>query len=77
MSMSSSISLAFRRAGTGSALHLPSAPDEMGPGGELPKYHAAPSRTEVAVVQPVLVSFDSHIPASVQISLVHRLSLRL
>ncbi|KAJ8522375.1 hypothetical protein ONZ45_g1015 [Pleurotus djamor] len=51
-SMSSTISLAFRR--DRSALHLPSIgppADENAP----QRYHAAPSRNEIAVVQPVLV----------------------
>lgn len=51
--MTSSISLALRRRGE-STLYLP----PMGPpNGESPvsRYHAAPSRNEVAVVQPVLV----------------------
>ncbi|KAG1735466.1 WD40 repeat-like protein [Suillus occidentalis] len=42
-SMSSSISLAYRR-GTGSTTQLPA-----------PRYHPAPSRNEVSTVQPVLV----------------------
>ncbi|KAH7909930.1 WD40 repeat-like protein [Hygrophoropsis aurantiaca] len=55
VSMSSTISLAFRR-GTGSTLHLPGA--SIGPDGSslsLPRYHPAPSRNEVSVVQPVLI----------------------
>lgn len=51
MSMSSTISLAFRH--DRSALHLPvNAPDaEEKP---FPRYHSAPSRNEVPIVQPVL-----------------------
>ncbi|KAG9226594.1 hypothetical protein CCMSSC00406_0006181 [Pleurotus cornucopiae] len=52
VSMSSTISLAFRR--DRSALHLPSLgspADENSP----QRYHMAPSRNEIAVVQPVLV----------------------
>ncbi|KAI0723878.1 WD40 repeat-like protein [Cerioporus squamosus] len=50
MSMTSTISLALRRRGE-STLYLPPT------GGEspLPRYHPAPSRNEVAVVQPVVV----------------------
>ncbi|PCH37890.1 WD40 repeat-like protein [Wolfiporia cocos MD-104 SS10] len=51
LSMTSSVSLALRRRGE-STLFL------SGPGGAdtpLPRYHPAPSRNEVAVVQPVLV----------------------
>ncbi|KAI0032203.1 WD40 repeat-like protein [Vararia minispora EC-137] len=51
VSMSSTLSLALRRregAADRSTLHLV-------PEGPLPKYHPAPSRNEVAVVQPVLV----------------------
>ncbi|EJD02273.1 WD40 repeat-like protein [Fomitiporia mediterranea MF3/22] len=54
MSMSSTLSLALRRRGDaaeGSTLHLP--PPAMN-GEETSKYHPAPSRNEVAVVQPVL-----------------------
>ena len=56
LSMSSTLSLALRRQGNaaeGSTLHLP--PPAMS-GEETSKYHPAPSRSEVAVVQPVLVS---------------------
>ncbi|KAL0946567.1 hypothetical protein HGRIS_012770 [Hohenbuehelia grisea] len=53
VSMSSTISLAFRR--DRSALHLPSlgspSLDQTPP----PRYHPAPSRNEIAVVQPVLI----------------------
>ncbi|KAK0463809.1 WD40-repeat-containing domain protein [Desarmillaria tabescens] len=49
VSMSSTISLAFKR--DRSALYLPS-PTEDKP---YPRYHPAPSRNEIAVVQPVLV----------------------
>ncbi|KAH7923482.1 WD40 repeat-like protein [Leucogyrophana mollusca] len=52
ISMSSTISLAFRR-GTGSTLHLPTGPE--GSSLSLPRYHPAPSRNEVSVVQPVLI----------------------
>ncbi len=56
--MASSLSLAARRR-TGldtltadhSTLHLP----PLGAEGPLPRYHPAPSRNEVAIVQPVLV----------------------
>jgi len=50
LSMTSSVSLALRRRGE-STLFL------SVPGGDspLPRYHPAPSRNEVAVVQPVLV----------------------
>ncbi|KAI0064535.1 WD40 repeat-like protein [Artomyces pyxidatus] len=54
LSMSSTMSLALRRReGTAdkSTLHLP----PPGADGPLPRYHPAPSRNEVAVVQPVLV----------------------
>ncbi|TFY82563.1 hypothetical protein EWM64_g1448 [Hericium alpestre] len=53
-SMASTISLALRRReGTAdrSTMHLP----PPGADGPLPRYHAAPSRNEVAVVQPVIV----------------------
>jgi len=51
VSMGSLISLAFRR--DRSALNLPSVPgaDEN----PSPRYHPAPSRNEIAVVQPVLI----------------------
>ncbi|TFK54612.1 WD40 repeat-like protein [Heliocybe sulcata] len=54
MSMSSSLSLAFRR--DRSTLYLPplGSPDADGIP-PLPRYHPAPSRNEVAIVQPVLV----------------------
>ncbi|EJF66173.1 WD40 repeat-like protein [Dichomitus squalens LYAD-421 SS1] len=53
MSMTSTISLALRRRGE-STLYLPPSGT---PGAEspLPRYHPAPSRNEVAVVQPVVV----------------------
>lgn len=52
ISMSSTLSLAFRR--DRSAQFLPAT----GPFNEnSPRYHPAPSRNEVAIVQPVLVSF--------------------
>ncbi|KII89190.1 hypothetical protein PLICRDRAFT_40829 [Plicaturopsis crispa FD-325 SS-3] len=52
MSMASTVSLGFRRGG--SILHLPStaSPGADGPG---PRFHPAPSRNEVSVVQPVLI----------------------
>ncbi|KAG7448140.1 WD40 repeat-like protein [Guyanagaster necrorhizus] len=50
VSMSSTISLAFKR--DRSALYLPSPTTEDKP---YPRYHPAPSRNEIAVVQPVLV----------------------
>ncbi|TDL24991.1 WD40 repeat-like protein [Rickenella mellea] len=52
--MSSTLSLALRRRGEtidGSSLNLPPA----GIDGSLSRYHPAPSRNEVAVVQPVLI----------------------
>jgi len=54
--MASSLSLGARRRGDTltadrSTLHLP-PPGAEGP---LPRYHPAPSRNEVAIVQPVLV----------------------
>ncbi|KAI0362510.1 WD40 repeat-like protein [Trametes cingulata] len=53
MSMTSSISLALRRRGESTVFLPPSGT----PGAEspLPRYHPAPSRNEVAVVQPVVV----------------------
>ncbi|KAH9066359.1 hypothetical protein EDB87DRAFT_1590753 [Lactarius vividus] len=54
--MASSLSLGVRRRGDTltadhSTLHLP----PLGAEGPLPRYHPAPSRNEVAIVQPVLV----------------------
>jgi hypothetical protein len=56
--MASSLSLAARRrpgpdtlTADPSMLHLP----PLGGEGPLPRYHPAPSRNEVAIVQPVLV----------------------
>ncbi|KAK7040944.1 hypothetical protein VNI00_009540 [Paramarasmius palmivorus] len=49
--MSSTLSLAFRK--DRSAFHLPSL--NTGEGDTPIKYHPAPSRNEIAVVQPVLV----------------------
>ena len=56
--MASSLSLAARRrpgpdtlTADHSTLHLP----PLGAEGPLPRYHPAPSRNEVAIVQPVLV----------------------
>jgi hypothetical protein len=54
--MASSLSLAARRRPDPlttdySTLHLP----PLGAEGPLPRYHPAPSRNEVAIVQPVLV----------------------
>ncbi|KAH9958312.1 WD40 repeat-like protein [Russula dissimulans] len=56
LSIASSLSLAARRrtdalTADHSTLHLP----PPGPEGPLARYHPAPSRTEVAIVQPVLV----------------------
>jgi len=53
LSMSSTLSLALRRREPveGSTLHLP--PSALADEGS--KYHPAPSRNEVAVVQPVLI----------------------
>lgn len=53
VSMSSTISLAFRR--DRSALYLPSINSPGVDDNPLPRYHPAPSRNEIAVVQPVLV----------------------
>jgi hypothetical protein len=55
--MASSLSLAYRRgAGGASALHLPGAlPGALPLDGSGPRFHPAPSRNEVAVVQPVLI----------------------
>ncbi|KAF5357826.1 hypothetical protein D9756_001386 [Leucocoprinus leucothites] len=56
MSMSSTISLAFR--GSKSASYLPSGIPPNLQSSELthsPRYHPAPSRNEIAIVQPVLV----------------------
>lgn len=57
LSMASSLSLGARRRGDTltadrSTLHLLPPPGAEGP---LPRYHPAPSRNEVAIVQPVLV----------------------
>lgn len=51
--MSSTVSLAFRRDKS-----LPYLPAGVPPGLEVahtPRYHPAPSRNEIAIVQPVLV----------------------
>ncbi|KAF8891256.1 catabolite repression protein creC [Infundibulicybe gibba] len=54
MSMSSTISLAFRR--DRSNIYLPSVDSPSAVDGKpSPRYHPAPSRNEVAVVQPVLI----------------------
>ncbi|KZT09604.1 WD40 repeat-like protein [Laetiporus sulphureus 93-53] len=53
MSMISSVSLAYRRRGN-STVFL-SAPGGSLADSSLPRYHPAPSRNEVAIVQPVLV----------------------
>ncbi|RDB21003.1 putative catabolite repression protein creC [Hypsizygus marmoreus] len=53
MSMSSTISLALRR--DKSTLYLPPAGLPGVDGSPSPRYHSAPSRNEIAVVQPVLV----------------------
>ncbi|KAL7283679.1 WD40 repeat-like protein [Trametes coccinea BRFM310] len=53
MSMTSSISLALRRRGE-STVYLPPT-GASGVESPLPRYHPAPSRNEVAVVQPVVV----------------------
>lgn len=56
--MSSTLSLALRRRdpAEGSTLHLPPpATSPIVPGEEPSKYHPAPARNEVAIVQPVLV----------------------
>lgn len=52
ISMSSTISLAFRR--DRSAQHLPSV-GSLGADVSSPRYHPAPSRNEIAVLQPVLI----------------------
>lgn len=49
MSMTSNVSLALRRRGE-STVYLGTQSDAP-----LPRYHSAPSRNEVAIVQPVLV----------------------
>ncbi|THU88588.1 WD40 repeat-like protein [Dendrothele bispora CBS 962.96] len=55
VSMSSTLSLSFKREGR-SALYLPSTNNGSGNDeNESPRYHPAPSRNEIAVVQPVLV----------------------
>ena len=54
MSMSSTISLAFRR--DRSVPYLPSLNSPVLDSNPSPRYHPAPSRNEIAVVQPVLVS---------------------
>ncbi|KAK7467446.1 hypothetical protein VKT23_004500 [Stygiomarasmius scandens] len=51
--MSSTVSLSFKREGR-SALYLPSTNNSTDEN-ESPRYHPAPSRNEIAVVQPVLV----------------------
>ena len=65
--MASTSSLAYRR---GSLLHLPSmgSPSIEGPIPPLPRYHPAPSRNEVSVVQPVLVRIVSFVLTSAQIA---------
>jgi hypothetical protein len=55
MSMSSTISLSFRR--DRSAQFLPSSISQGMDEAPSPRYHPAPSRNEIAFVQPVLVSF--------------------
>lgn len=52
--MSSTVSLAFRQ--DRSASYLPSVESPVGDEQPMSRYHPAPSRTEIAVVQPVLVS---------------------
>ena len=54
MSMSSTISLAFRR--DRSVQYLPSSISQGMDEAPSPRYHPAPSRNEIAFVQPVLVS---------------------
>ena len=54
MSMTSSISLALRRRGESTVFLSP--PGTSGVESPLPHFHPAPSRNEVAVVQPVVVS---------------------
>ncbi|TFK30213.1 WD40 repeat-like protein [Coprinopsis marcescibilis] len=62
MSMSSTLSLSFRR--DRSAPYLPGADSSNNP---LPRYHPAPSRNEIAVVQPVLVKqLDGDLLSSLQ-----------
>ncbi|KAJ7735429.1 catabolite repression protein creC [Mycena olivaceomarginata] len=61
MSMASTVSLAFRR--DRSTLFLPGAGDENSP---FPRFHPAPSRNEIAVVQPCLIKpIDSDILSTV------------
>ncbi|OCH86911.1 WD40 repeat-like protein [Obba rivulosa] len=57
MSMISNISLALRRRGESTLYLVP--PGASGADSPLPRYHPAPSRNEVAIVQPVLVK---HLP---------------
>ena len=56
--MTSTVSLALRRRGE-STLFLPN-PDGESP---LPRFHPAPSRNDVAVVQPVVVSLNTLHPS--------------
>ncbi|KAJ7112454.1 catabolite repression protein creC [Mycena crocata] len=60
VSMASTVSLAFRR--DRSTLYLPTGDDDS----PFPRYHPAPSRNEIAVVQPCLIKpIDSDILASI------------
>ncbi|KAH0583600.1 hypothetical protein H2248_009219 [Termitomyces sp. 'cryptogamus'] len=52
MSMSSTISLGLRRDRPNQHVPMPNSPS---PAGRSPRFHPAPSRNEVAVVQPVLI----------------------
>ena len=69
MSMSSTISLALRR--DRSVPYLPSSNSVGLDSSPSPRYHPAPSRNEIAVVQPVLVSLsDAHrLRASIEFTL--------
>lgn len=57
MSMTSNLSLALRRRGESTLYLVP--PSASGADSPLTRYHPAPSRNEVAIVQPVLVK---HLP---------------
>ena len=54
LSLSSTISLALRRRNETSVLNLPMGPGS--PDANTLNFHPAPSRNEVAVLQPILVS---------------------
>jgi len=67
--MSSSLSLAFRR--DRSAQYLPSMNSPGLDGTSSTRYHPAPSRNEIAVVQPVLVSYGLYFRQGATISTLH------